>query len=698
MAVPAPRRQNVACDQCRNRKVKCNPIPGQDRCQHCLQKNISCTHIIQATTIEQRRRKVRPRGGSGSESRPSAPAEAASPAVPRALNGKKSPSRSNSLSATSPTVQLIQYLLTPEPVHAVPGGSTYKDTAQSGPVEDWGEYGARLVEDEAYRIEFTWNLVEAYFQICHARLPFLNPDDFRSSLRAALPGYEGSPFTTPSATFSHPSFPPGKLSRSRVLQPALLATVLAWGAKFAEHPILSQDRQANGGRSRIARSLVRKAREVAESEKIHRWPTADNVVVALLLEPLQSQNTNDPDGCRAFWLNCAIRHLMDLHINNRATVLSIPDADLRCTMVFSFWMACFADAYSAVYFRRKPVLDDDDYNVNFWHFDIPLQSPSVKAAHLPLAPPQPEYAHWYAAAHDMTRVARQMCRALWIPQTEAEGVPYEKLLAIMQSLEDWREEHLGRVGMHNFAQNEWGFLEAVSMCASDATYHTMWIILFNAVEDFGIRELREAGIHATMNSDSPLSSPANVQLESESLAQFEKTRSTLQSEAGLGALRIAELINILTQQNYLRLDPNVMHFSAYAAGLHLARIGRPETVTCILGLRQYGIAYEDALDQADELERVYRINAGDAAHLPHEQYAQGFHPFAGSVAHDVFHPNGFATDRSVIAGAEVLMGLGEQPSTEYSMYPPGGPSPHLMDQHTPPPGGNPPFSLMYSPQ
>lgn len=69
--------------------------------------------------------------------------------------------------------------------------------------------------------------------------------------------------------------------------------------------------------------------------------------------------------------------------------------------------------------------------------------------------------------------------------------------------------------------------------------------MFNAVEDFSIRELREAGIHVTMNSDAPLTSPENVQLDSESLAQFEETRSKLQSEAGHGAIRIAELVRAL---------------------------------------------------------------------------------------------------------------------------------------------------------
>ena len=131
-----------------------------------------------------------------------------------------------------------------------------------------------------------------------------------------MPGYEGSPFTAPASSFSQSSLSAGKLSRSKVLQPALLAVVLAWGAKFAEHPILALDRQANGGRSRIAHTLVHKACEVADAEKVPRFATADNAIVALLLEPLQNctssscvprfmpadtvipVNTSDPDGER----------------------------------------------------------------------------------------------------------------------------------------------------------------------------------------------------------------------------------------------------------------------------------------------------------------------------------------------------------------------------------------------------------------
>ena len=75
------------------------------------------------------------------------------------------------------------------------------------------------------------------------------------------------------------------------MHPALLATVIAWGAKFSEHPLLVADRQGANGQSRLARMLVNRAREVAEAEKVHRISTVDHIVIALLIEPLQNRMT-----------------------------------------------------------------------------------------------------------------------------------------------------------------------------------------------------------------------------------------------------------------------------------------------------------------------------------------------------------------------------------------------------------------------
>lgn len=38
-------------------------------------------------------------------------------------------------------------------------------------------------------------------------------------------------------------------------------------------------------------------------------------------------------------------------------------------MIFAWWMACICDAYGSVYYRRKPVLDDDDYDIDFYTVD-----------------------------------------------------------------------------------------------------------------------------------------------------------------------------------------------------------------------------------------------------------------------------------------------------------------------------------------
>lgn len=35
-------------------------------------------------------------------------------------------------------------------------------------------------------------------------------------------------------------------------------------------------------------------------------------------------------------------------------------------MIFAWWMTCLCDAYSSVYYRRKAILDDDDYDIDFY--------------------------------------------------------------------------------------------------------------------------------------------------------------------------------------------------------------------------------------------------------------------------------------------------------------------------------------------
>jgi hypothetical protein len=67
--------------------------------------------------------------------------------------------------------------------------------------------------------------------------------------------------------------------------------------------------------------------------------------------------------------------------------------------------------------------------------------------------------------------------------------------------------------------------------ASDATYHVIWIILFNALDDFGIREINEV-----VRSGSPPDAVPNQ--------QYEVVKRKVADEAVHSALRIAGLVSL----------------------------------------------------------------------------------------------------------------------------------------------------------
>ena len=132
------------------------------------------------------------------------------------------------------------------------------------------------------------DLVENYFQIVHTRFPLLNPDDFRNRFQSV--SFTRSPLLFLILT-SH--FSRGKTKSSDLLHPALVATVIAWGAKFSENTLFVADRQRNGGtKSLFAITLVDRARELAELLKVHRISTSEHVIIGLLLEPLQSRQSD----------------------------------------------------------------------------------------------------------------------------------------------------------------------------------------------------------------------------------------------------------------------------------------------------------------------------------------------------------------------------------------------------------------------
>ncbi|KAI0726458.1 hypothetical protein C8Q72DRAFT_783724, partial [Fomitopsis betulina] len=629
--LPPPRKQNTACDACRARKVKCNPVPGQNKCQHCVLKNYACTHYVQAATTEKKRSAAaarRPRTLSTAGQTPAVieqPTPGHAPASPNHTSGatfRPSHSQTNwpqhhPVTSHTSTRELLAYLFSPPVPRFISlaichdPSSTYLSSIP-GAYADWGETAPRLSE-EAFRVEVALDLVEVYFQIVHTRLPLLNPAQFRArlhlSLYAAAQSRSHSPNTPPSAS-STTSF----LQRSaphndahKPLHPALVGTVIAWGAKFSEHPLLLADRRHNNNQSHIAKTLINRARDLAEDLKVHRIPSADHVVIALLIEPMQNRTT----WYHGFWLTSAIRLLLDLQINHKSVMSNIQDPEDRGTMIFAWWMACLADAYRSVYYRRKPMLDDDDYDIDFYtvgpvapeHLEAPGAQPSPREQLEFLVSDLQGLSHpartdgppqgYYRASHALARIARQISRQLWRPATESDGIPLELLNNFMNLLSEWREEYLHHVGVPNNFDSGWDFVSAVTACASDATYHIMWIVLFGAVDDFGIREV---------NDLMRTGSPGHLHPKT---GEIEALKQKVLETALASATRIAGLAGILTLNGYLRLDSAVMHVSIIQAGMLLARLGRPEVKNCIQGLEQYSYAYEECAEQAAEMRRVF---------------------------------------------------------------------------------------------
>ncbi|GAB1517775.1 hypothetical protein RhiTH_000825 [Rhizoctonia solani] len=480
-----------------------------------------------------------------------------SPGGPRAL-GTYTPSPAGTGASGRNTVAgFLSYIFAP------PREDLAFTERSTGSNDEWGVLGTKL-ESEVFRTEYAtlgclyWILTTSVSIRCTRHFTRICVSDGQTGTRFK--------YSLPQA----PLPPPLPARDVEPLPTALIAVVLAWGAKFSEHPIIVHDRGASKDKSSIlARALARRAREVAEAERIFRIATPDNAIVCLLLEPLQSH----PDGFHGFWLNSGVRHMLELKINYKLGTMALDDSR-GASMVMAFFELAVAD---------MKIRDDDDYNIQ----SLTASTFSTSTETLCIGTPT-EFVTWYTAMHVLAREVRWMSRMLWTPVIAEEGIPAKITQDLMTRLNRWRDVYLNTVGVPSNFEADWNFVAAVSACSSDATFHVMYIILHQAVEDFGIRDLQRGSDLSGINAD------------------VESLQATLASEALHSALRIAALTGVLTTNGYLRLDPNVLHYSTYAAGLLLARQGRPEAVNCITGLRQYAFAYEEAHIQADEIEATLK--------------------------------------------------------------------------------------------
>ncbi|KAF8339594.1 uncharacterized protein EI90DRAFT_2966748 [Cantharellus anzutake] len=557
-------------------------------------------------------------------------------------------------SPTAPIHDLLEYLFSPDLSNPHESYDYYSDVDSDD--------GRRKLKEPDFRVEFATELLEVFFQVYHPRSPVVNPSRFRAQFRDAL-----FPSSTGLGTGSRSGILPNKL---KPIHRPLLATLLAWGSKFSDHNLLVLDRHRQShrtphalstradptavadssasttprGTSIISRLLVDRAREVAEQQKVFRIATPENVIVCVLLEPLQplqSYPPRDPDGIKCLWLNAAIRHLMEMKVNrNPSKSLIVNDDDVEWgTMVFCWWVVCLVDALCCSYFKKKPVLMDQDYDLEALQMVSAIGSRNIPSSskNSPASDPniQARFTSWHSALHDLSVVSRHMARTLWIPSTETDGIPYATLLQIVTGLRQWRDEHLGKLGATNDLQNHSDYVTAVGACSIDCSYNVLWIILSQAIEDFGIKEVKSAyrvaasgavsmtpltgshdpttsnvtppsgqAAHAGFSTAADASVPKGVPQDAAVMVDLERS---VANDAFNGATRIAGLAGVLTSNGYMRLDPNAMHWPIYSAGRLLAKLGRQEVFNCIDGLDQNGFAYEESWKHARELEHTYSV-------------------------------------------------------------------------------------------
>ncbi|CED85154.1 Zn(2)-C6 fungal-type DNA-binding domain [Phaffia rhodozyma] len=428
------------------------------------------------------------------------------------------------------------------------------------------------LNDPALRIELAKDLVESYIMIVQIRVPLIDPEFIRSQL-------------DPDESNKHSSN-------------VLMAVVLAYGAKFSEHQIIIDDReettlmnaQRDGretGRmkSRLVSLLTARAQEVLETHRIYRVASLENVQAALLMEGLVNikpvaLNKENKAQTRLFWTSVAVQHLTKLRCNHKKTVVALQSEFMRGAVTIAWWSVCFGDAWHATYWRTKPYLQDLDYN----NHPVSLSDTEPASTH----PIEPHHHVLYHATHALSQICRQMYLDLFTPDKEQKGIPLDAIQKLISSLQNWRSSFLSKVGVPGGWPDSWDFVAAVLACFLDSSYHVLWIRLIRAVEDFGIRE----ELHAKQIG--VLSDPT-----------IQVIRAMLSSETMHAANRISALSAVLSQNGYLRLDPNVLHHPIVEAGIYLAQHGYPSFQSCVTGLRQYGMSYDECYDEADMIVGMY---------------------------------------------------------------------------------------------
>ncbi|BEI79573.1 hypothetical protein CcaverHIS002_0101020 [Cutaneotrichosporon cavernicola] len=461
---------------------------------------------------------------------------------------------------------LLRYLFSPTPV--LHNDWRYSDVAaleqarakacdlweeQSGAVWDETPSAAHLSLWAAGEVELErvgQDLVETFFQVVHSRLPILEEAQFKAM------------YNDPDGAMREP------------LSHALLAVVLAFGARFTEHATFQADREemsgreAEPGRSRMSQLLVIRAREVVEATKAFRVATLANTQALMILEGLTGQSVMLKKQYRACNLALAARHLESM----REPILHITpawDDKLRTQLAIRMMMS-----FEGAFFRLPDAAVIDM---------VPLISQTLVSA-------SNDDEVWLTAARAGADVCTKLCAELWVPRTAASGIPLNTLRDFVHDHSKWRDLYSSKLGLPVPWPGHWTAFTIVKILSTDVLYHALWLVAERAMADFGVQEAGEDAMSAMFSFE------------------VKQVCERLKKEAMHSAMRIAMLSALATEQGYLRVDPLVLYRPIYDAGMFLAREGLDDCLGCIAGLRLYSAAYPQIWELAAEIEAAFLFN------------------------------------------------------------------------------------------
>ncbi|KAN0062278.1 hypothetical protein ACQY0O_005459 [Thecaphora frezii] len=652
----ASRKQNSACDACRSRKVRCNREPGEEKCLHCKAKGIDCTTLyVQWATSSAKRPSKRARTSiAASEPEVDVPKpESVIEAAEKVQNRLVTYLFRRDTEYPVEQVKTITHAGLPFTSPSTSDGAAARLLHQSvsSSVKPAASTGAELqLLKSASRDAFITELIETYFSVVHIRIPLLDPDVFKKRYYHRSQELGGAP------------------------PDVLLAVVLALGAKFSQHSLIQTDREesvkeleraynsaqgalsrgeterahqvtgAKGGvdlpiltvpeelrrtgRNRLAEDLLVRAVEVMDRVKAHRQATVENVQACILVESLLYQPSTwssdelslvgkpTPSSHRSatlqstgFWYACAVRHLTELGIHQQETVLAIKDPSVRTEVMQAWWTVCGADATSAVWNRRKALIDEEDFDTEPPSIDSAVGGEEREAG----LDGMQLYAAYGGPWRGIAVVERKLADILRKPRHAADGVRVELFEEVADLLEQWGVDYLERAGVPLPEwPAHWDYLMAVSASTLDIRYHTVWIVLWECIDEFGIYGTDRSAVtsnvaQAYMRRTAENSCLVTDAPEASSVASLV---AKVQDRALVAASRITSLASELYDRSYLRLDPGMLTQSLDATARFLVRFqSGVEVDTLLKCYRHLATSYEDAFEKAERIETIYRVYA-----------------------------------------------------------------------------------------